>query len=103
MTRSRLLDYDPVTKARRVLHMDGDLIHAELQQDVGERLALNKHHRNAATRGQYNDVERAASIPTVIWEDLVRRGIANDAGLLKAWLDDPDNRAFRTNNMRLGK
>jgi hypothetical protein len=36
----------------------------------------------------------------VIWEDLVRKGIANDTKKLKAWLNDPDNRAFRT---RLGR
>ena len=51
-------------------------------------------------RSGWGEGQRVASIPAVIWEDLIRRGIAGDKKKLKAWLNDPDNRAFRT---RLGK
>ncbi len=101
MSDSRLLDFDPVTKARRVLHMenDGDTFHAEMIQPVGDIVDLNKAKQNDAASG-YGEGKCVASIPTVIWEDLIRKGIAHDTKRLKKWLNDPDNRAFRT---RLGK
>ena len=99
MSDSRLLDFDPVSRVRRILHMDGDLIHAEADQNITDRLDINKALQNEARSG-YGEGQRVASIPLVVWEDLVRKGIANDRKKLKAWLNDPDNRAFRT---RLGK
>lgn len=96
-----ILDFDPVTKARRVLHMeaDGESYHAEMIQPIGKHLDINKELQNTPRSG-WGEGQRVAQIPTVIWEDLVRKGIANDSKKLKAWLNNPDNRAFRT---RLGK
>ena len=99
MMDSRLLDFDPVTKARRVLHMDGDLIHAVNTMDVGPRMEANAEIRKENI--PMGEAYRAASIPTPIWEDLVRKGIANDRKRLRAWLNDPDNRAWRTTNTRV--
>jgi hypothetical protein len=95
LSDSRLLDFDPVSKVRRVLHMDGDLVHAAATQDISDHMDINKALYNEQRPG-WQEGQRVASIPNVIWEDLVRRGIANDTKKLKAWLNDPDNRAFRT-------
>jgi hypothetical protein len=43
---------------------------------------------------------RIASIPTVVWGQLVRDGIAYDQERLKAWLDERDHRLFRTDDGR---
>jgi hypothetical protein len=37
-----------------------------------------------------------AFIPDVIWVDLYRRGIVRDKKAFKRWLNDPENRAFKT-------
>jgi len=39
---------------------------------------------------------RVASIPLNVYYDLKRRGIADDPKAMKKWLNDPDNRVFRT-------
>lgn len=93
---SRLLDFDPVSRVRRILHAeDSGLVTAEAVQDVEDRLSINKALQNEPRSG-WGEGRRVASIPLVIWEDLKRRGIAYDTARLKAWLNDPDNRAFRT-------
>lgn len=45
--------------------------------------------------------DRVASIPLVIWLELWDKGIAQDNLALEKWLDDADNRAFRTRPGRL--
>ena len=92
---SRLLDFDPVSKVKRILHMDDELYHAEAVQPVKDLLEVNKAQRNDPASG-WGEGRRVASIPLVIWEDLVRKGIAADSKALKAWLNDSDNEAFRT-------
>ena len=42
------------------------------------------------------DMHRVASIPMSIFYDLQRKGILNDPAAMKKWLNDPDNRVFRT-------
>lgn len=96
MSKSRLIDYDPVTKVRQMLHDgDGEDFHIEDVQNVGGRVDVNRELYKLPRSG-WGDGQRVASIPLVVWQDLKRRGIADDPGRLKAWLNDPDNRAFRT-------
>ena len=42
------------------------------------------------------DMHRVASIPMSIFYDLQRKGILNDPAAMKRWLNDSDNRVFRT-------
>ena len=44
------------------------------------------------------DTVKVASIPLVIWRQLQRLGITNDEQALFKWLNDPDNRVFRTDD-----
>ena len=43
---------------------------------------------------------KVASIPGVIWQRIVQTGIAHDQAALNAWLDERDNRVFRTDDAR---
>lgn len=67
-------------------------------QDVTEILDANKAEYNMHDeRSRWNhEGTKVASIPLVVWEELKRKGIADDQKALLRWLDDPDNRAFRT-------
>ncbi len=96
--KSRLLDYDPVYKVRRMFHpsTDGNSFIEEGTQDTTELISTNKALQNEYRPRGFGDGRRMASIPMVVWEGLLRQGIANDRKKLKAWLNDPDNRAFRT-------
>lgn len=107
MGDSRLLDSDPTSKVRRMFHgaSDGNSFVEHATQEVGGRLELNKALQNEE-RGRYGDINRMASIPIVVFEDLIRQRLVTSGGQIldepkfRAWLNDPDNRAFRT---RLGK
>ena len=64
-------------------------------QDISPILENNKNLRNSFD-GYRGEFHMAASIPNQIVEELMKEGIWQDKKRLKAWLNDPDNRAFRT-------
>ena len=108
MATRRLLGMDPLTKVREMFHVEdptGKDTVIESVQDVTEILADNKAERNTFDEkaGWKGDVHKVASIPIVVWEELKRKGLDNDNDALLKWLDDPDNRAFRTRPGKLRK
>jgi hypothetical protein len=46
-------------------------------------------------------MQRVATLPLVLWMKLKQDGILDDPRALRRWLNDPDNRAFRTRPGRL--
>lgn len=70
----------------------------ETVQDVEGVLELNRAEYNATDeRARYKDgAHRVACIPMVVLQDLRKRGIADDPARMRAWLNDPENRYFRT-------
>jgi hypothetical protein len=50
---------------------------------------------------KHGEWSKVASIPLSVLYDLKARGIADDPKKMKAWLNDPDNRAFRTRDARI--
>ena len=102
----RVLDYDPATGITQWFHFDeitGD-IGLETQQDVeavieGTKGAFNQIDERAPWKG---DVHKVASIPMVIYHQLAM--ISNnfkDQRVIRKWLNDKDNRVFRTRPGRL--
>ena len=96
----RLLDYDPLTRTKRIFHYDpttGGFV-IETLQDVEDIVESDKaSFRSVDERaGWKGDMHRVASIPMNIYAELARKGIADDEKALRRWLNDPDNRVFRT-------
>lgn len=99
---TRVFGVDPMTKITRLWHTDratGD-VKFETKQDVEDILDANKaefngHAKQAPWKGEWHKV---ASIPLSVYWDLQRRGIhpATDPVAFKRWLNDKDNRVFRT-------
>ena len=97
----RILDYDPVTKTVQFYHEDeltGDVA-LETRQDI---TAIAEH--NKALFNQVDERARwgnrnihIATIPNSILEG-VRKLTNNfkDKAAFDRWMDDPDNRVFRT-------
>jgi hypothetical protein len=86
---TRLFHYDP----------DTDTATIETQQDVTGLIAMNRDIFNGTDeRARWSDGhgERVASIPMSVLFDLETKGIAKDQKALRRWLNDPDNRFFRT-------
>lgn len=78
-------------------HEDGSVTIQTVQnvEDVAEenKQTFNQFDERANWKG---DMHRVASIPMSIFYDLQRKGILNDPVAMKKWLNDPDNRVFRT-------
>ena len=97
----RVLDYDSATGITQWYHFDeatGD-VGLETQQDVtavieGTKGAFNPVDERAPRKG---DVLKVASVPMVIYHQLAK--ISNnfkDQRVIRKWLNDKDNRVFRT-------
>lgn len=99
----RLLSSDPVTKKAELWHAetDGSAV-IETKQDVTDIIEANKADFNQAGSLK-GDMHHVARIPLVVYEELMRKGIAGDPAALKRWLDNPDNRAFRTHPAKLSR
>ena len=97
----RILASDPITKKTELWHAqtDGGVV-IESKQDVTDVIEANKTDFNAQT-GFSKDFHHVARIPLVVYEELMRKGIAQDPKRLKAWLNDSDNRAFRSHPGRI--
>lgn len=99
MTEKRLFDIDPLTGATRYFSYDDatDQCTIETVQDVTEIIELNKRRfNNMSESSRWGDGQIVASIPMALLADLQRRGIAQDQAKMRAWLNDSDNRFFRT-------
>ena len=66
-------------------------------QDVTQIIEANKRSANEINR-QHNwgEFAKVASIPLTIFYDLKSKGILDDEKRLKLWLNDSDNKLFRT-------
>ncbi len=63
------------------------------QQNVQPVLDLCKNMSYLKPGKEFRHV---AEIPMVIYQKMVREGSANDKQALRKWLNDPDNKLFRT-------
>ena len=95
---SRLFDESPDLGLKRYWHYDADTDTAtiETRQEVTDLVENNKADFNAAASGWKGEMHKVASIPMNVYFDLKEKGILDDPAALKRWLNDPDNRFFRT-------
>jgi hypothetical protein len=93
----RFFDADPAPGITRYWHVKDNgeyVIETEQRLDIDDS---NTRQRNMTDkRTAWGDVNKVASIPLSVYYRLKREGIADDPKALKKWLNDPDNRVFRT-------
>jgi len=102
----RVLDYDPATGITQWSHYDeaSGSMGLESEQDVtaiieSSKEVFNQTDERAAWKG---DMHRVASIPMVIYHKLAK--VSNnfkDQAAIRKFLNDKDNRVFRTRPGRL--
>ena len=86
---------------------DGGIVIAK-EQNISALIDANKEEYNTAD-SKWNDnalENRVARIPMAVFEDLQKQGITRgftviDMPRFKAWLNNPDNRVFRTKAGRI--
>lgn len=102
----RLFDVDPAKRTRTYFHYEDngsvskDRIIFESVADVQPILDYNTFAQKYNT-GRWGDLAHVGRIPSDIWLELERTGIAFDDKALDRWLDDPDNRKLRVKLGRL--
>ena len=80
---------------------DGNLV-VKAESNIGPIIEANKAQYNQTDeRTRWGDGQLVADIPFAVIEDLNRQGILRgfavlDQKRMKAWLNNPDNRFFRT-------
>lgn len=82
--------YDPTSRMTSI----------ETITDASVAVAVNQE-RMKEKRPRGDGMRMVASLPLSVFHDLQKRGILKDKKALKRWLNDPDNRFFRTTTERV--
>jgi hypothetical protein len=96
---SRLFDADPITGSRTILHIDDKRVVAEEVQDVESIVESAKRRFNSVDeRASFGEMSHVSFIPMNVLYALRRKAKGNQEfdKLLRKWLNDRDNRDFRT-------
>jgi hypothetical protein len=94
----RLFDYDFLTgRSVWVLH-DGNQTHFRTDYPVDKLVEVNQASRNMAQSGFKGDYHLVASVPLNLAYDsgLMDAHSQGDQKFISKWMNDGDNRAFRT-------
>jgi|DEB3_MinimDraft_2_1074329.scaffolds.fasta_scaffold01978_6 hypothetical protein len=90
-----------------IAHFTDDGLVLETKEDVSALVELNKKQFNESD-GTFRDpvMTHIARVPATVIDDLNRKGIMRgyqviDEKRMKAWLNHPDNRFFRTHPGRV--
>lgn len=96
--RRRITRADPLARYEHNLWRsdDGDTLVAETRQDIDPILEENQMLRNQRSGFKGDGFHHVASIPIVVYEQLLKEGIAQDEDRFKAWLNRSDSDVFRT-------
>ena len=95
----RILSANPATRTVEYFHAAGDgQWHIEKVQDVEDIAeAAKARFNNTDERAKWgNGMTHVATIPNVVYWQLEKQGITRDAKAFKRWLNERDNRVFRT-------
>ena len=99
MTEKKLFDKDDALGITRIWHYDADKDEAtiETRQDVSQIIEENKQeYAQVDERARWGEWTRVASIPMSIYFKMKAEGKLDDEAYMKRWLNDPDNKYFRT-------
>ena len=107
LTTPRLLDHDPESGITEYYHFDPHThgFTIEARQNVSPVIEVNKAAWNdTEVHTRYGDGigARVASVPNVVMMELAKKGIVTPTGTIlddkayRRWLNDPENRHFRT-------
>jgi hypothetical protein len=96
----RLFDFDPISGSKKIWHYDSDKDEAIIETVVDatklvetNKAMYNSHDERANWKG---DMHLVASIPMELYMKWKAEGKLEDQAFMKRWLNDPDNRLFRT-------
>lgn len=91
-----LLDHDPLMGTTDYFLWDPVAETFQVQTEMHHDVLFdwNAHQRNEG--GRFGDLKKVASIPLNLYFELKQQGIVDDQAAFRRWLNDRDNRHFRT-------
>lgn len=92
--------WNPTTKRFTEIVWEDGVPIIRYTQDFKAIVEQCKREASNFTGTNRDDVTKVASIPVVIWQRLVQMGIAHDEKALNAWLNERDQKVFRTDDGR---
>ena len=97
---TKLFDINPETGTRKMWHYDAEKDEAVIETiiDASQIVSDNKDRFNSFDEkaNWKGDMHHVASIPMALFYQMKAEGKLDDQAYMKRWLNDPDNRAFRT-------
>lgn len=99
MSEKRLFSIDAEQGITRYFHFDDETGQATIQtqQDVTAIIEENKQeYAQVDERARWGEWSRVASIPMSIYFQLKAEGKLDDQAYMKKWINDPENKYFRT-------
>ena len=97
---TKLFDINTETGTRKMWHYDAEKDEATIETIIDatqivsdNRDRFNSFDEKANWKG---DMHHVASIPMALFYQMKSEGKLDDQAYMKRWLNDPDNRAFRT-------
>mgnify|MGYP003148961671 FL=1 len=93
---------DPPVKQRAYWDNADEKLIVKSTQDTAPILESNRFERNEFDVKNNSDMKynrgftKVASIPNIVIDKLMRDGTWFDKKAMKRWLNDPDNKSFRT-------
>jgi hypothetical protein len=97
--QKKIFDTNKELGITRTWHYDEEKDEATIQtqQDVTDVIEENKNEYNQIDeRAKWGEFNKVASIPLSLYYQLKAEGKLDDQAYMKRWLNDPDNRHFRT-------
>lgn len=104
MSEKRLFNTDKDQGITRIFHFDDEtgLATIQTQQDVTAIIEENKQeYAQVDERARWGEWSRVASIPMSIYFQLKADGKLDDQEYMKKFLNDPDNKYFRTRSGKI--
>jgi hypothetical protein len=99
MQSKRVFSSDPTTGVTKWFHYDDDTdqVTIETTQNVGAVLEDAKRSFNSYGKGaRWGDGDKVGFIPAAVYSKWCAEGKLGDQATIRAWLNDPANKHFRT-------
>jgi len=107
MSEDNTPEFDYPVEQRAFYDETEDKLHIRSRQNTAPILEINKIERNEFDAKFNSDIkhptgwQRVASIPNIVVDELMRSGRWGDRKAMRKWLNDPENKMFRTTNTKL--
>lgn len=97
--QKRLLDVDHFLGLKEYFYYDDDTGECRIEQVQNTDFIVEQNKQRLAqssAKDKWGEMTLVATIPMSLWADLNAKGIVKDTKEFKKWLNDPENRFFRT-------